>query len=514
VETTDEHKPSFWRDTWPLWALGAFNVALHMAFAGGYGIFRDELYYLVCSQRLDWGYVDHPPLSIVLLAIQRAILGDSLYAIRFLPSLAAGFIVVLFGLIARELGAGRFGQVLASLTALVMPVYHGMSSFYSMNSLDVLVWCAIILVVCRIVASGNPRLWLLVGALAGIGLQNKFSVAFLGFALVAGLALTRHRKHFSSPYLYVGGAIALLIFLPHLIWMYRADWITFEFMRNAAKYKNTPTNPLKYFADQLLMAHPFALPLWLGGMAYCLFPSALRPYRLFAIMFISLFALFSLTNGKAYYLAPAYGLVVPAGALAVERLLGRPRTRWIRGASAAVLIAGGAITAPLALPILPPETLMSYEQALGITGPKEEVGHTAKLGQHFADRFGWPELAAAVAEVFESLEPDEKNRCAIVCSNYGQAAAIDRFGRDQGLPYAISGHNNYWLWGPRGASGDVVIAVGGVHEGLQELFEEGREVAHAGHPYAIENDVPIWLFRRMKPGLTVEGIWANARELI
>lgn len=514
METAADDKPGFRRDTWPIWALGLINVALHMAFANGYGIFRDELYYLVCSERLDWGYVDHPPFSIGLLALQRALLGDSLYAIRFLPSLAAGLAVVLFGLIAREMGGGRYAQVLASVTALVMPAYHGMSSFYSMNSLDVLFWCAIVLVVCRIANSGDTRLWLLVGVLAGFGLQNKFSVAFLGSVLVVGLALTQHRKHFSSPYLYAGGAIALLIFLPNLIWMYRTDWITFEFMRNAGKYKNTPTDPIQYFADQFLMAHPFTLPVWLGGIAYCLFGAAVRPYRLFAIMFVSLFVLFSLTNGKAYYLAPAYGLVVPAGALAAERALGRPRTRWMRGALAAVLIAGGALTAPLALPILPPETLTAYELALGMSSPREEVGHTAALGQHFADRFGWEELTHAVSNVFESLDADERTRCAVVCSNYGQAAAIDWFGRRYGLPNAISGHNNYWLWGPRGATGEVVIAVGGVYQGLRDLFEEGVEVARVGHPYAIENDVPIWLFRRMKAGLSVEGVWANARELI
>ncbi|HRI87833.1 MAG TPA: glycosyltransferase family 39 protein, partial [Candidatus Hydrogenedentes bacterium] len=362
-----------------VWAMGALALLLHVVTANGYGIFRDELYYIACSKELALGYVDQPPFSIVLLAAWRAIFGESLFALRLPPGLAHAATAVVFGFIARELGAARFGQSLAALLAALLPVYLGTSSFYSMNAFDVLFWALLIFVLCRIIATQNAKLWLLFGVIAGLGVQNKFSVAFLAIALAAGIVLTMQWKYLRSPYPYIGGAIAFLIFLPHVYWMHSTDWVTLEFMRNASSMKNAATNPLKYFLDQLLMAHPLYLPIWIAGIVYLFRAQSLRAYRIYAVMFVFLFFFFSLTNGKSYYLAPAYSLVLPAGALAIERFAQR-RGAWFRPAALALAALAGLIIAPMAVPLLSPEGILRYEQALGLKPPRDEKGHDAALG--------------------------------------------------------------------------------------------------------------------------------------
>jgi hypothetical protein len=498
-----------------VWLLGSATLAAHLLTANGYGIFRDEFYYIACSKHLAFGYVDHPPLSILILAAWRALFGDSLVSLRFLPGVAHAAIVILFGMIARELWAGRFGQAFAALSAAIMPVLLGVSSFYSMNPFDALFWAACVYVLCRIFTTQNVRLWLLFGIVAGFGLVNKFSVGFLGLALPVGLLFSQQRKHLLSPYLYAGGAVAFLIFLPHVLWQLQHDWITLEFMHNAAQHKNSPTDPIKYFLDQVLVAHPLLVPVWLAGIVYGLRAEAMRPFRPFAIMFVGLFFFFSLTRGKSYYLAPAYALVVPVGALVLERLT-RERFTWMRPVAFVVATLGGLALAPLAVPLLPVERLIAYQSALGIGNIKEEVGHGAPLNQHFADRFGWKEFADDVAKLYRQLPEEERDKCVILCNNYGEAGAIDFYGRNLELPHAISPHNNYWLWGPDGASPDIIIVAGwtGVDIAKKGLFESGGEVARSVHPYSEEHEIPIFVFRNLKPPLSIAQLWADYKKLI
>lgn len=497
-----------------VWCIAVFTLMLHLATASGYGIFRDEFYYIACSKHLALGYVDHPPLSIVFLAAWRAIFGDSIFSLHVPPAFVHSLVVALFGFIARELGAKQFGRALAALGAAIMPVYLGSMSFYSMNAFDTLFWALCIYVLCRIITTGDARLWLLFGLIAGLGLQNKFSVGFLGAALVAGLLFSPHRKYFLNPYLYAGGAIALIIFLPHVYWLYRNDWITLEFMRNASQYKNSPTNPLTFFADQLLMAHPLLLPVWLTGIAYCLASPRMRAFRMFAIMFVGLFFFFSLTRGKPYYLAPAYALVLPAGAIAFETLCGN--RMWAKSAIVLVLIVTGAVILPLAVPILPVDMLVRYQSALGIKVGKMEMGHGGVLDQHFADRFGWKEFAADVSKVYAELPEKEQVKCVVLCDNYGEAGALEYYAKEYNLPPATSTHNNYWLWGPRNASPEVIMVVSWTGQSIadQDLFASGGEVARSIHPYSEEQEIPIFVFRGLKPPSTIPELWAQAKKMI
>jgi 4-amino-4-deoxy-L-arabinose transferase-like glycosyltransferase len=500
--------------TW-LVALAALKLGLHLLTNGGYDYFRDELYYITCSDHLAAGYVDHPPLSIFLLALSRALLGDSLHAIRLLPALAGAALVALTALMACELGGGRFAQLLAGLAVLVAPVYLVTDNFYSMNAFEPVFWALCAYLVMRIVNTGDSRLWLVFGVVVGLGLENKHSMLFLGFGLFVGLLLTEQRRFLVDKWLWIGVAVAGLLFVPNLIWETRHQWPTLEFMRNAQAYKNAQLSPMDFFVGQIITLHPLLFPIWVMGLCYYLFSAAGRGYRLLGLAYVAIFILFVIENAKVYYLAAIYPMLLAAGALVCERLSARSGRAWLRPAIVSLLVIGGAVAAPMALPVLPPETFIRYANALGINErvkriPSEKLGE-AELPQYFADMFGWNELVAAVAQIYNRLPETERAGCAIFAQNYGEAGAIDLLGKRYGLPHAISPHNNYWLWGARGYSGEVVIAVGASEKDLTMFFDSVTQVGvtHCRYCMPFENDRPIFLCRHLKQPL--DQVWPRLK---
>lgn len=495
--------------------LALATLLIHFLTSGGYGYFRDELYYIACSGHLDWGYVDHPPLSILLLAISRAVVGDSsLFALRLLPAFAGAGTVLLMGLMVRMLGGNRFAQVLAAIAVMGAPVYLTVTNFYSMNCFDILLWTASIYVIFLIIKSGNSKLWLLFGVLAGLGLQNKLSMLFLGFGLVVGLLLTPHRKYFRDKWLWLGGAVAFLIFLPHIIWQFQHGFPTIEFMRNATQLKNAPMSPIDFAAEQILIMSPLNFLLWFAGLYYCFFYSKGKHYRIVGWMYVAIFVFLVAQRSKAYYLTPVYPMLFATGALFVQEIIVRTNWKWLKPTMTALLFIGGAIVAPLAIPVFPVETFIRYSNALGIKPAQQERTRVGKLPQHFADMHGWEEMTAAVAEVYSKLSPEEQSKCAIYTQNYGETGAIDFFGKKYNLPKAISGHNNYFLWGTRGYTGEVLITIGGNPDDLRKVYNEVTQVGSTHNEYAMpyENNRPIFLCRGLK--IPLRDIWPSTKHYI
>ncbi len=492
--------------------------AVHLLTSGRYGYFRDEFYYIACSQRLDWGYVDHPPLSIALLALERGLLGDSLRAIRFLPALAGGGLVLLTALLTRELGGGRVAQALAAVALVVAPCYLAVDNFYSMNALEPLFWMTAAYILIRIVSTGNSKLWLLFGVVTGLGLENKHSMLFFGFAVVLALLVTPQRTYLADRWFWFGGAIAGLCFLPNIVWQVSHGWPTLEFMRNAQTYKIAALSPLEFVGQQVLMLHPLVLPLWLIGLGYYLFSPAARPYRFCGWGYVIMLVLLVAERAKPYYLVPMYPLLLAGGAIAIESWTRQPSRQWLRPAYVLVLLMGGVVTAPLALPVLPAESFSGYARWLHVdAGAKSSTAERAELGelpQYFADMFGWNELVDAVGRAYDSLPPHERARAAIYAGNYGEAGAINFLGKARHLPAAISGHNNYWLWGPGNSSGDVVIVVGASREELQPMFATVEEVGRVQCRYCMpyENQRPIYICRGLKRPLPE--IWPQLKRYV
>jgi|SRR5271165_2958137 len=484
-------------------AIGYF--VLHLVTSTRYGYFRDALYYLACSEHLDWGYVDHPPLIVLIAWVTRHTLGSSLPALIFWPALAGVGRILLVAALARALGAQRFGITFAAFVTSLAPVWFVTDHQFAMNALEPLFWIGCALVLVRTIQTENPKLWIAFGMLTGLGLQNKYSIAVFAFALLVGILLTPERKILFTPWLFAGGGIALLIFLPNLWWNITHHWPFFELMHNiSVSGKDVVLSPLEFLAQQVLITGPATLPVWFAGLLMYLFSRELRAYRALGYAFVITIAFFILARGKNYYPAPAYGMVFAGGAVAAERWLSsnwmraRPMlSQVIRILLVFWLILGSLLLLPTVLPVLPVDSYLSYERRFSIGVPHSETEHAqAPLPQHYADEFGWQEMVEAVARVYDTLPPEERAKTAILADNYGEAAAIDFWGPHYGLPKAICPHQSYFLWGARNYTGETVICVGAPIDSVKKRYDRVEIAATLDNPYAMPNETrPILLCR-------------------
>lgn len=441
------------------WTIGALGFLLQMAFNGRYGYFRDELYYIACSNHLAFGYVDLAPLVAWLTRAFRIVFGDSLHAIRLLPSLAFGAEIALTGFITRELGAKRWAIFLACISVLFAPVILGNGTRLAMNPIEPLFWMGCIYVLLLALNRDQPKLLPWCGVLLGFGLLNKHSTVFFIAALVVALLLSPERRLLSTKWFWLAAAIAFCIALPNVLWQYLHHFPTLEDLRNVkATHKNIELPPLAFLHQQIGMLNPYACFVWLGGLLYLLFHPSAKRHRFLAFTYLAFLAAMMYLKGKDYYLAPIYPMLFASGAVLWEKVIQSfLPLRWLRYAIPTVVIALGLLAVPLVIPILPPEKIPVYIHALRIQMTRTENGMVSPLPQHFADEFGWPEMVAKVAEVYTSLPPEQRAKTAILAGNYGGAGAIDFFGPRYGLPKSISAHQNYYYWGPRDYSGESVI---------------------------------------------------------
>jgi 4-amino-4-deoxy-L-arabinose transferase-like glycosyltransferase len=506
AKTIDDcaHHVSFW--PW-VYLIALVYLTLHLATSTRYGYFRDALYYLACSEHLAFGYVDHPPLIVVLAWIARHTLGTSLPALLIFPALAGAGRVLLIAAFARQLGANRFGVALAAVLAIVPGVWWVMDHQFAMNTFEVLLWTGLGFVILRLIKTKNRRMWLAFGLIAGVGLETKYSIAFFVFALLAGMLLTRQRLLF-TPWLLLGGGLAFVLFLPNLIWNIQHHWPFLELMHNiSVTGKDVILPPGKYLLQQILMMNPASFPFWFGGLLFFFFSKAGKEYRAFGWAFVITIVLFLVTHGKDYYSAPAYGMLLAAGAIGAERIfassrmLARPKLIKVLKPVCFVWLLIGVVPAlPLVLPILPIETFLAYQSHLGIEPPRTERAFIgASLPQYYADEFNWPEMVEKVAGIYHSLPSDEEAKTAIFCNNYGEAAAIDFFGTAHDLPKSISGHQSYFLWGPRQYTGEIVILVGENEDSARQQFDTVEVAATQSSPFAFWYETqPILLCRGLK----------------
>ena len=498
----------------PVWFLAGITLLVHLATAENYGIFRDELYYLACADHLAWGYVDHPPLSVAFLALFRSVFGDSLLALRLVPALLHAGVVLGTGRLANQMGAEGFGATLAALCVLVAPGFLGLTSFYSMNALDLAFYLAAMLAYAQILAQGGKRPWIILGLIVGLGLLNKYSMAFLAAGFGIGLLLSSRRRELLAPGRWIGLAIAVLLFAPHLAWQIAHGWPTREFIANAQQYKMSALAPGEFLFQVFLEMQPPSILVWGAGLLALLFAPRLRPMRPFGIAWLVVLAILLVERSKPYYLDATFPMLFAAGGVVWERVARQRGWGWTRWAQVACLSVSGIVISPYAIPVLPPETYIAYNKILKINPESGENHEMGPLPQHFADRFGWREMAEAIAAVYDGLSPEDQASCLIVARNYGQAGAIDYFGPELGLPPAVSQHNSFYLWGPGGDDFAVVISIGQSREDLLTAFEQVEEAGRFDHPYAMpyERRSPIYVCRGWR--MSVAEAWRLGRMYI
>jgi hypothetical protein len=485
---------------------------LHFSAAGRYGYFRDELYYIACSRHLAWGYVDQPPLIAVLTWLELHLGGTSLHSLRFLPAVAGAVLTLLAARMAREMGGGRFAQWFAALATALIGVNFVLHYLLTMNAFEPLFWMGCACVVLRIINSGDQKLWLWFGVLAGIGLQNKYSMAFFGAGIVVGVLLTPERRAFTQRWIWIAGVIAAAIALPNVIWNFQHGWPFFELMANIRKSgRDVEVGALEFIAQQVLIVGPLLTPVWFAGLYSLMFGKG-RRYRVLGWAYLFVLGFLIVAQGKNYYLAPAYAMLLAAGAVAIERFVESRHWEWLKPAAAIVLVAGAAWLLPLLLPVLKVETLLWYETTLPFPLPVAEKSHLgAAMPQHFSDQFGWEEMTAVVAKIYQALPAADRAASCIVGADYGDAGAIDFFGARYGLPNAISGHQNYFFWGPRDCTGKILIVVGPGQKRWQDRCDRLDEAAELYHPYGqLYENGPVLVCRGLKVDL--QKTWAKAKN--
>ncbi len=493
-----------------LW-LGAACFLVHLVANAHYDVFRDELYDIVCGLHPAFGYVDQPPLVPLIAAASYKLFGTALTPLRLVPALAMSATVALTADFARRLGGGGFAQILAGLCVLLAPVFLVDGVLLTTDCLQPLTWLACAWILVRLAESGDERWWLAFGAVVGVSLESKYLIAFYLVGLAIGALATPLRRSLSRPWIYAGAALALAIALPNVVWQAQHGWPFIEIGRADAGSKSVGRSPVGFLLQQALFVGPASAPVWLAG----LWRLAARPprpsLRALAIAYGMLVAIFIVANGKAYYVAPIYPILFAAGGLVWEAWLARSIARRI---AIAIVGAPGLVAAPTVLPLLPPDALIAYMQAVGFS-PKATQTERMKLSnlpQYFADMFGWREMAAAVAVVYRDLPPDERTQTVFFGRNYGEAAALDVYGPALGGPPAISGHNSFYLWGPGGASGAIVIAVAPDAGRLGAFYDDVRAAGRIENPYAMpyESGLTIWVLRR--PRAPLADIWGALKH--
>jgi len=502
------------KDTILLLVLALSTFLLHILVSAftDYGYFIDEFYYIACSKHLAFGYVDHPPLSVFLLAINRWLLGDSLPALRFLPSLAAGATAYLTGLIAKRFGGKTAAQGIAALASIIVPVYLIFGGIYSMNAFEVLIWTAIVYFAIRLLQEENMKLWLFIGLSLGVGLETKHTIILYAVGLGVGMLLTGARKYFWNRSFLSAMLISFVLILPNIVWQIVNGFPSLEFYRNAMVYKNIPTGPIEVVFSQILITNPVTLPLWLLGLVFFFGTKAGSRYRAFGWCYVVLLLLEIISeSSRPDRISSIYTVLFAGGAVMVEQYAVRIRHRWPVIAGTALLTLGGLVYLPIAVPILPPATLVQYMSTIGFS-MKIERGKSSALPQWLADRFGWKDLAKEVGEVYHDLRPDLRENCVIITGSYGQAGALEFYGKEFDLPPVYTTHNSYYFWGPPPDSVKTYIGVLVRKRELEGFFHDVDVAGLFSCEYCMnyESEIPIYVAR--EPREPVSQVWPRIKH--
>ena len=467
-----------------------------------YGIFRDELYYLACANRLDFGYVDHPPLSIWVLAVWKFIFGDSVFMIRLVPAVVSSATVFMIGLFTMRLGGGKSAVIISMLSFMLTPIFLGMTTIYSMNVFDFFFWILSAYIFLRIIETENRKLWRVLGIVIGLGLMNKTSMLWLCAGILIGTVFTPLREDLKTKYPYIAAGIAFLIFSPYIIWNLTHDLAHLEFMRNAAVRKYGGLTPVSFVLDLFLILNPVSVLIWIPGLIFYFFNKSSKQFRAIGYIWLATFAvLFINWHSKAEYIAPAFQILFAGGSVMIVKW--NARRNRLKYALAVPVIVLAIFLSPYARPLLPVENFLGYQSALKLQPPNTEGNELDGLPQFYADMFGWEDLARNVSNVYKSLSQEEKRRTVVYCSNYGEAGAIEYYSKKYSLPKVVCPHNSYWYWSLQNKNAATIIIIGGEMEdhlqSLERVEAAGLHKTKYAMPY--ENNLTIFIGRGLKKSI-------------
>ena len=501
-----------------LFYIALFKFIILLIFANNYGLFRDEFYYLACARHLDLGYVDQPALSIFILAISKTLFGQSIIGVRILAYIASCVTVFMAGLIARELNGGKFAQALAAVSVLFAGVLLGSGSYFSMNVFDILFSTITFYLLIKLLKNDNPKLWIYIGILFGIGLENKYSFLFLGFGFAIALLLTNRRKDLLSKYLWIGAGLAVLLFLPHIIWQIKNHYPTLDFIHNAALYKNRPMSFGEFFKSSIDEMNPVNIILLAAALYYLFINKDGRKFIFAGIAYVAVFLVFVFNNGKPYYMGILYPMILAAGAVGIDYIITRYLRKWVRYILLIVLLPVYLVAVPFAIPVLSVDSFINLTRSLGKVPKNAERSELGLLPQFFSDRFGWEDMVQKTALAYNKLSPEEKKHTIIFGQNYGEAGAVEYYSEIYGLQSVpvVSSHNSYWMWGYPDMAKDtntVWIVIGSNYKDNSKFFESVEFAASHKSKYGMPfENVDIFICK--KPKMPVDKIWDRIKLFI
>ena len=492
------------------WIAAALVFLVHALGNAHYGFFRDELYFIICGQHPQWGYVDQPPV-VPLLAAFTQLGGHSLFLLRLVPALCAAAGVYVTCLLVLEFGGSVFAQALASLAFLFAGVLLSFGQKVGPDEIGLWAWPLLALLLVRIVKGGDPRLWLAAGLAGGIAIESKYAVLFFLVALFIGLALTPQRRILASWWFAAGAALMLVIAMPNFLWQAHYDFPMWELLRNGQNGKNVIVGPLVYLLQEVLITNLFLFPVWVIGLYWLLRNGT---FRFLGYAYVILIVEMIVFHGKHYYPADVYPILIAAGGVQIESWTARIVPA--RVAILAYTLVLGPAFIPYSLPILSEPAFVTYQDRLGEVLPipkstlaTEHNRETSTLPGDWADMHGWPEMAATVKSVYDSLPASDRAAAVVFGGNYGEASAVAFF--TPGIP-VISTHNQYWLWGPDGYDGRVLVQINGTCWAKQHYFASRTiaTVIHASWAIGYENEIPVNICRGLK--IPVARLWSESKS--
>jgi hypothetical protein len=468
----------FASDSGALILLALARLLVHCLTNGQYGFHRDELATLDDAHRLAWGYVGYPPVTPFLARAALELFGPSLVGVRLFSALAQSCAMLLAGLMTRELGGSRTAQLATAAAVAISPVSLVQGALFQYVSFDYLWWVLTAYLTLRLLKSEDPRWWLGIGAVVGLGMMTRYTMAFLVAGMVVGVLATKERRHLASPWLWGGVSLSLLVFFPNLLWQVQHDFVSLQHL-SAIHARDVRIGRTDGFLSEQLTVptNPVTIPLWIAGLGYYFLTPAGRRYRLLGWMYVVPLVLFLLMRGRSYYLTPAYPMLIAAGVVIWEQWLSSLRARTaslVRAGTWGALAVGGLALAAVMLPVAPVNSALWRL--------------SSKVHDNFVEEIGWPELTETVAGIYAALPPEQKPGTRVLASNYGEAGAISMYRAAYGLPQAISGINSYRLQGYGDPPPQTVIALGFVPRDLEHLFESCSLVGTVTNRYGVENE--------------------------
>jgi hypothetical protein len=484
-----------------LFAIAAAITLLHLLTNSRYGFHRDELQFLSDARHMDWGFVAYPPFTALMERISMALFGLNMVGLRLFSVLAQATAIIVTGLMARELGGRRLAQVTAAIAVALSPLPLFEGTEFQYTTFDYLWWVLIAYFTIRLLKSENPRWWLAIGAAVGLGLETKYAIVFYIAGVLVGVTVTRSRRYFVSPWFWAGIAVALVIFLPNFIWLVRHDFISYHFLQHIHVRDIGEGRTDGFIRGQFrVCVNLFAAPLWIAGLvAFLLHPR----YRMLAWMYLVPVAILFLAKGRDYYTAGVYPMLLAMGAATCERWLAS-LPAWGRRTIESVFFAGLAVFGAF---------IIAGWVPLASSGPLRTfaLNHSGDL----REEIGWDELVRTVAQIRDTLSPDQQAHLGITTGNYGEYGAIDILGRAYGLPEPIGTTNSEWLRGYPATPPTTIIALGIRPEQADEIFTNCRVAVHNGNSEGIHNeelDNHPWIFVCGPPRKPWSEVWKEHKD--